>query len=146
MVLDLKDGKKTNVVTSGSMAKLEVVDHYTYTGNNKHVFFFSSLLSRLGKAISVLSAPFELRRLLDWSLEANPPAPRDEDIIVKLMLEPVELVLARPMIERVVDFITLPLAKPKGKQKLPLSEEEEEVRQPFSFCYFFFLPFPLLPY
>lgn len=63
--------------------------------------------------ITVLSAPFELRKILDWSLEMNPLPPRDEDMILRLMLEPVELVLARPMIERLVDLLTKPLSTPK---------------------------------
>ena len=32
MNVELKDGKKTNIVTSGTVAKLEVLDHYTYVG------------------------------------------------------------------------------------------------------------------
>ena len=119
--MELKDGKRTNVSTSGSIAKLEVMDHYTYHGT----FGPSSVSDRLdlGKVINILSAPFELRRILEWSVELNPLPPRDEDVILRLMLEPVELVLARPMMERVVDFIMQPLSK----RKVLLHGEEEAV-------------------
>ena len=62
-----------------------------------------------------------MRKIAEWSLEVNPPPPRQEDMIVKLLLEPMELVLARPVLQRIVDFILVPLAGP-ARQHPPASD------------------------